>query len=65
MSEPNFVSINQAATLAGMNRRTLRRRLAAGELPTIRSFRDHRMKLIRVEDLRRFMGEEEEVQKVS
>jgi hypothetical protein len=58
MSEPNLVSIDQAATLATMNRRTFRRRLAAGEIPTVRSFRDRRVKLISLTDLRRFMGEE-------
>jgi len=64
MNEPNLVGIDQAATLAQINPRTFRRRIAAGEIPTIRSFRDRRVKLIRLDDLKRFMGEKE-VQKAS
>ncbi len=57
MAEPNLVSIDQAATLAGMNERTLRRRIAAGELPTMIDVRDKRRKLIRLDDLRKYLGE--------
>ncbi len=57
MSEPNFVHIDRAAILAEMNERTFRRRIAAGELPTLTDPRDRRRKLVRVDDLRKYFGE--------
>jgi sugar lactone lactonase YvrE len=57
MSEPQLLTIDRAAVMAGMNERTFRRRIAAGEMPTLISPIDRRRKLIRLDDLRRYMGE--------
>ncbi len=57
MTEPNLVSIDRAAIMAGMNERTFRRRIAAGELPTLTDCRDRRRKLVRLDDLRKYLGE--------
>jgi len=51
-----FVTIAQAAELAGMRERTLRRRIVAGQIPTSKDPRDMRRKLILVADLRRYLG---------
>ena len=58
MNEPKLLTIDSAAAYAEMTKRTFRRRLSAGEIPTIRSYADRRVKLIRLEDLKRFMGDE-------
>ena len=57
MAEPKLVSIDRAATLAGMNERTFRRRVAAGEVVTLTDPRDRRRKLVRLDDLRNYLGE--------
>ena len=57
MTEPKLVSIDRAATLAGMNQRTFRRRVASGELVTLTDPRDRRRKLVRLDDLRKYLGE--------
>ena len=65
MHEPKLLTIEEAAAAAAMNKRTFRRRLSAGEIPTIRSYADRRVKLIHLDDLKRFMGEEEPIRKAS
>jgi len=57
MNEPRLVPINEAAALAGMNPRTLRRRVSDSSIETVRDPRDRRVKLIRIVDLERYMGE--------
>ena len=47
----------QAAEAAGMNLRTLRRRLAQGDIPALVDPRDKRRRLIRVTDLKKYLGE--------
>ena len=57
MTEPNLVSIDRAASMAAMNERTFRRRVAAGEIATLTDPRDRRRKLVRLDDLRKYLGE--------
>jgi hypothetical protein len=59
LSEPKLLTIDRAAILAEMNERTFRRRIAAGELPTLTDPRDRRRKLVRLDDLRKYLGEVE------
>ena len=56
MSE-KLVTLDRASDLTGVTVRTLRRRLAAGELPAVIDPRDRRRKLIRTTDLRKYLGE--------
>ncbi len=55
--KPQLVPIGHAAHLSGMSQRTLRRRIAAGEVATLTDPRDRRRKLVRMDDLRRYLGE--------
>lgn len=48
-----FISLNEAAEVLGISVRTLRRRIAAGELPAFRSGR--RIIRVRVADLDRIL----------
>lgn len=57
MSEPQLLTIDRAAIVAGMHQRTLRRRIAAGELVTLKDPRDRRKKLIRLADLQKYLGD--------
>ncbi len=57
MTETHFVRVDEAARLAGMHVRTLRRRVADQSLPTVIDPRDRRIKLIRVADLKTYCGE--------
>ncbi len=57
MKERELVTIVQAAELAEMKSRTFRRRIASGELATLSDPRDRRRKLVRLDDLRQYMGE--------
>jgi hypothetical protein len=52
-----LVTIDRAEAVSGINRRTIRRRIAAGELPAVIDPRDRRRKLIRTTDLRKYLGE--------
>ena len=55
MSE-KVLLLPQAAKAAGMTPRTLRRRLAQGDIPAYVDPSDKRRKLVRVADLKRYMG---------
>ena len=52
-----LLTIDRAAAVSGITERTIRRRIAQGELPALISPIDKRRKLIRVSDLRRYLGE--------
>lgn len=51
-----LLTIDGAAQRAGMSRRTITRRIHAGELPTRVDPRDRRRKLVHVSDLRKLVG---------
>lgn len=51
-----LVTLNRASDLTGITVRTLRRRLAAGELPAVIDQRDRRRKLVRTTDLKKILG---------
>jgi hypothetical protein len=57
MNECQLVTIVEATELAGMRERTFRRRVASGEVATVSDPRDRRRKLVRLDDLRQYMGE--------
>lgn len=57
MHEPHLLPIARAARMAGMTPRTLRRRIAAGDVAAMTDPRDRRRKLIRLDDLRHYLGE--------
>lgn len=52
-----LLTLDRAADVSGITERTLRRRIAHGELPAIVSPHDRRRKLIRATDLRKLLGE--------
>jgi hypothetical protein len=54
MTTTDFIPLTAAARQAGVSRSLLGRRVARGELPTYRDPRDHRVTLVRAEDLARF-----------
>lgn len=57
MKEHKIVTIVEAAELAEMRERTFRRRVASGEVVTLTDPRDKRRKLVRLDDLRHFLGD--------
>ena len=52
-----LLTIDKAADMSGITVRTIRRRLAAGELSAVIDPRDKRRRLIRTADLKRYLGE--------
>ena len=52
-----LLTLDRAAEVSGITVRTIRRRLAAGELPAVVDPRDRRRKLVRTTDLKRYLGE--------
>src|SRR5437763_1161187 len=52
-SMPAFVSVNEAAEMLGVNRRTVWRLISTGDLPALEDPLDKRAKLIRREDVQR------------
>lgn len=57
MTNTKLLRIEDAAKVAAMPDRTIRRRIRAGVLPTVQDPRDNRRKLIRPADLSRMLGE--------
>lgn len=53
MADPAFVPTDEAARRAGLTERTMRRRIASGEIPVFKAPYDRRIRLIRAEDLYR------------
>jgi excisionase family DNA binding protein len=52
-----LLRLEEAAAASGITPRTIRRRVANGEIPAVIDPRDRRRKLIRITDLRRYVGE--------
>ncbi len=50
-TEAEYIAVDEAARRRGLAPRTLRRRIAAGELPLYRDGVDRRRRLVRLSDL--------------
>ena len=55
------LTLDRAAIALGMPARTIRRRIAEGQIPAYVDPRDRRRKLVRIVDLKNFVGDDLEL----
>jgi hypothetical protein len=53
---PEFITTTAAARIAGLSQQAMTRRLKTGELTWYRNPTDHRMRLIDVDELKKYMA---------